>query len=99
MIVSLHSSGGPTLLESENLRALEVRTAAGTLPAAIAKQLGALGTMDATHAWLLIDELKALGPAEAEWGSGFDAMIAYAQRAGWVSGDPRRVRAHLTSEA
>lgn len=98
MIVSLRSSGGPTLLEPGNLRALEVRAAAGTSPAAIAQQLGTLGTVDGAHTWLLIDELKALGPTEPEWGRGFDAMIAYAQRAGWVSSDARRVRAHLTSE-
>jgi hypothetical protein len=95
MFVSLAKHDGPVLLDALNFRALKVEAPSELDDKDIADGLTALGTRDGDHAWLSISDLKALGPDEPSWKSGFDAMIAFAERAGWVSADKSAVRAHI----
>jgi hypothetical protein len=90
--------GTSRVREGENLTALSVRVDdRATLDAA----LGSLGTVDGDHVWLDIAALRtgaeASLPADAVegWAAGFDGMIHYATRSGWVSDDGTNVRAHI----
>jgi hypothetical protein len=90
--------GNSRVREGENLKALSVRVDdRATLPAA----LGALGAVDGDHVWLDIAQLRAAAeaglPSDAleGWSAGFEGMIGYATKSGWVSDDGTRVRAHI----
>lgn len=97
MIVSLSESNPPALVDERNFRALAVQLEGGLRGDGVESALGNLGRVEGAHAWLSIVALKALGPDESSWKSSFDAMIAYADRAGWVSEDKALVRAHIAS--
>ena len=47
-----------------------------------------------SHLWVAPTELERLGPADAEWKQGLEAMIAFAAEHGWTD-DEGRVRAHV----
>jgi len=92
--------GTSRVREGENLRALSVRVDdRATLEAA----LGSLGSVDGDHVWLDLAALRegaeASLPADAVegWAAGFDGMIGYATKSGWVSDDGTKVRAHIDS--
>jgi len=92
--------GTSRVREGENLTALSVRVDdRSTLDAA----LGSLGTVDGDHVWLDIAALRAGAeaslPADAveDWAAGFDGMIGYATKSGWVNDDGTKVRAHVES--
>lgn len=79
-------SGTPWRLEeAENFRALSVR-GRNALP----------GVIEGDHAWLEVAALRAAGPDEPEWQAGFDAMIAFAAKKGWMRDGA--VRAHVEDE-
>ena len=97
MIVVVDGGSGQVLMdEAENLRGLsvELRECGATQAAAL---LGSLGLMDGDHVWLDIDGLRALSPLaeNAEWGAGFDGVMAYAKTQGWMDAAGTRVRAHI----
>jgi hypothetical protein len=53
---------------------------------------------DPDHVWVDVAALRAQGIAlvdDPSYPERFDAMIAYAQRKGWLDGDGTRVRAHI----
>jgi hypothetical protein len=53
---------------------------------------------DDDHVWIDVSRLRADGIAQVDdptYAERFDAMIAYAQRKGWLEADGTRVRAHL----
>ncbi|CAN7741156.1 hypothetical protein LJR130_006458 [Variovorax sp. LjRoot130] len=91
----MSASNSPALLEVNSFKALAVRLQAGLNTEGLDAALGSLGRMEGTRAWLSITALKALGPDETAWKSSFDAMISYADGAGWVSQDKALVRAHI----
>lgn len=49
----------------------------------------------ADHAWMRVEALRALGPADPAWAEKFDAMVSYAKTKGWVRGAPQEVRLHI----
>ena len=98
MIVSLSDSHTPVLVDERNFKALAVQLQYGLQSGAVVSALGAIGRVEGAHAWLSIAALSALGPGDAGWQTSFEAMIAYADRAGWVSADKAFVRAHIDSE-
>jgi hypothetical protein len=90
---------GPQVREAENLKSLSVVAASTAALAGI----GTLGDVDADgqHVWLHLAEFKAAAaatvPADTrdEWSAGFDGMIAFASKHGWVDDSGRKVRAHV----
>jgi hypothetical protein len=78
-----------------------IRQSASRLP--LAEALGGLGTAsDDGHALVQVAAVKQLAGARAgdsEWTAGFDQMVAYAARSGWMSDDGRAIRAHCETEA
>ena len=95
MVVGLTEREGPVLREARDFKALKVEAPSSFDETALSRALGALGSLDDAHAWLSIPALKAMGPSEPAWPTSFDAMIAYAERAGWVSANKMFVRAHV----
>jgi hypothetical protein len=90
--------GTSRVREGENLTALSVRV---DDRASLASSLGSLGTVDGDHVWLDIAQLRVAAeaslPADAVdgWAAGFDGMIGYATKSGWVNDDGTKVRAHI----
>lgn len=95
MIVVVDGACGHIALQdAENLKALSVQLRhcdAGNA------QLGDLGRIEGEHAWLDIDQLRALSPLAGDqaWNDGFDATMAYAGSKGWLNDSGTEVRAHL----
>lgn len=87
--------------EADNLKALSVRVAsvASLADPALVREVAD----DGSHVWLSIAELKARGAATvadtAVWGEGFDGMIAFAGKHGWVNESGDAVRAHVDPPA
>jgi hypothetical protein len=90
--------GTSRVREGENLKALCVRV---DDEASLAAALGSLGTVDGDHVWLDIAQLRAGAeaslPADADdgWTAGFDGMIGFATKSGWVNDAGTKVRAHI----
>jgi hypothetical protein len=67
-------------------------------PEAVPSSLGRV-TGDGEHVVVDRDAVRTLaGPAadDEQWRAGFQAMLAYAERAGWLSPDGSGIRAHCT---
>ena len=70
-------------------------------PETVPSSLGRVAA-DGRHVFVWRDAVRALaGPAadSEEWQAGFDAMLAYADRSGWLTPDGAGIRAHCTTEA
>jgi hypothetical protein len=96
-----HTTTGGTLTDPDNFRQLDVRISASTDEKVVQEWLEELGaTPEVDHVWVPLGVLRDLGrPADAEWRRQFDAMIDYADGAGWVraANGVRQVRAHRTA--
>ena len=93
MEISLLSSGEVRLEQPDEFRRFAVRVPAGT--DVEASSLAGLMTVDGAHAWVLPEAVRGLHPgADAAWGSGFAAMVAYAAGKGWTDRQGR-IRAHI----
>jgi hypothetical protein len=69
-------------------------------PETVPSSLGQVAA-DGRHVFVWRDTVRALaGPAadSEEWQAGFDAMLAYAERSGWLTPDGAGIRAHCTTE-
>lgn len=84
----------------DDCTSLDVRAAPGSRPSldeALRRSL--LGTWDGgTEADLDVTELRsraAAGDVSPDWAQRWEAMIVYARRKGWLSGDGTTVRAHV----
>lgn len=67
-------------------------------PEAVPRSLGRV-TEDGRHVFVRQDAVGVLaGPMAAsdEWRAGFQAMLAHAERSGWLSPDGSGIRAHCT---
>ncbi len=99
MDVQLTPGEPPRLAEADDLRRFSVNVAASpdTLPA-LAEALGGTVAFDgAEHAWVSVEWLiAASGRADStEWRAGFDGMVAYAAKQGWMRADPAAIRGHV----
>ncbi|MFZ4719509.1 MAG: hypothetical protein ACOYMR_08785 [Ilumatobacteraceae bacterium] len=89
------NENGPSVHEATDLKRLAVVCG----ERAHLDALGDLGTVDGDHVWLSIDALREAAGAtvpddeRAAWAEGFDGMIAFAAKHGWVQGPT--VRAHI----
>lgn len=100
MIVQLSADSPPTLVDLDRLDRLHAECA------------GPIGDMrfdetcvaddDGQHVWLDVAAARSIGVAGAgaddvDYGTRFDAMIAYAASKGWLDDASIRVRAHIQS--
>ena len=83
------------LCDPTYFKALKVSVPVTMSASEVAVALLPLGQVGDGQAWLDIRALAALGLAGPSWREGFDAMIRYAGRSGWVSSDGMSVRAHI----
>jgi len=96
MIVELSDDGPPKLLEADRLDQLHA-VCTGEVSAARFDDLCQPGP-DPEHVWIDVGSLRDRGLAYVDdptYPERFDAMIAYAQRKGWLDADGKRVRAHI----
>jgi len=92
------TQGRAEVREADDVEHFSVRTTGAADHESLSRSLGQLGRIDDTgHAWIDIQALRdATGRSDdAEWSSGFDAMIAYATSKGWVDQAGAAVRAHV----
>ena len=83
------AEGGVTLVELDDLTSLSAHVAGDAA-------VGDWGRRDDGHVWVSTRTLLDLAGARAgdqRWRRGFDGMIDYARRHGWVDGD--EVRMHV----
>lgn len=97
MYVEVRSTGEASVVDVENLRELAVRAHGVDIDGiSAALQANGIGAVEGDHAWLDVERLRRSGPADlAQWTEGFDGMISYARKQGWLSVDGSSVRAHL----
>lgn len=101
MFVQVDRLGVVSLQARENFRAFELR-ASMERPALDLALRGIADLDEAGFAWVhedwLLQQLVQQPPTSA-WRTDFDAMLAYAQRQGWLRGLPvRSVRAHIVRD-
>lgn len=63
--------------------------------AATALAASGFGALEDDRAWLEIRALREAGDGSSDWQDGFEAMLGYARRSGWVDQAGTRVRAHI----
>ena len=97
MYVKVDSAREASIQDVENLRELAVRAHGMDVDGITAAlQASGLGTAEGEHAWLDVERLRRSGPAElSQWSEGFDGMISYAGKQGWLNEDGTKVRAHF----
>lgn len=81
--------------DASKFKALKVCVPVAMSMSEVAVALLPLGQVEEAYVWLDIRGLAALGPAGPDWREGFDGMVRYAGRSGWVSSDGMSVRAHI----
>jgi hypothetical protein len=87
-----------TLVEPEDFFAFHVAVAGGDvdderLPGLLAPH----GRIEGEHAWIATESVVALAgdAADDAWQAGFDGMVGYARKQGFLSDDGTAIRAHL----
>ncbi|MEI8240611.1 MAG: hypothetical protein WCI22_14445 [Actinomycetota bacterium] len=91
-------AGTSRVRDGENLKALSVRV---DDLASLASSLGSLGSVEGDHVWLDIAQLRVgaqsgiAADAVEGWVAGFEGMIGYAAKSGWLNDDGTKVRAHI----
>ncbi|MDO9707173.1 hypothetical protein [Paracraurococcus lichenis] len=90
------STAGARLDAPEDLKAFKVLVAEGLHGEALAAALGPAGRLDGDHAWISPDWLRAASgrAGDAAWVQGFEAMLAYAAKKGWVDA-AGAIRGHI----
>jgi len=97
MRVYLTNAGVVTLLEPANFRALDVLIDPQSADE-VERAISRVGKREGEgHVRLSPAVLRFLSPlaGDPEWEQGFENMLAYAAKAGWIDGD-NMVRAHIT---
>ncbi len=98
MIVIL-TADGAVVQDPDDCGRLHVRTdLSGDVLAAALTTTGTGAPADDGHVWLDLATLRSrarLAATDPDWPRNWAAMVAYAQRSGWLSPDGLAVRAHL----
>lgn len=86
-----HANGSTRLIEADDFKGFKLRIAGGEVRPAIAGVTWA----DDGNVLIGIDAVKALpgAPDTPEWNAGFQAMVDYAAKKGWIDGSA--IRAHV----
>jgi hypothetical protein len=94
MRIVLDRHGDARLEDADDFRAFSV--AANCLPAALGAAVSKIGRLDeGGHAWIARSWLMEQGrSADSAWLAQFEAMSAYAAKAGWLDADGA-IRAHV----
>lgn len=100
MIVSLSRHLAATLLMPDDFKALSVRLdeswSTELSDEEFSSGLGAWGSFeDPAHVWVKTEQLRQLGPQDADWLARFDAMIDKAAQYGWTRQQGAEVRMHI----
>lgn len=93
MIVDYSPSGGLSLVEAEDFKGFKLRIAgAETRPA-----IDGVTFVDDGNVLIGVDRVPALpgAPATAEWRAGYQAMVDYAAKKGWIDAATNSIRAHV----
>ena len=95
MIVHV-SKAGTRLDAPDDLKAFKLVVADNLQGEAIADALGSAGQLDGDHAWISPDWLRQASgrTGDAAWIQGFEAMLAYAAKKGWVN-QAGAIRGHI----
>ncbi len=96
MIIAIDATGAASLREPDNFKEFKVVCAypGGEAPAR------AVGRLEAEHLWVDRSWLLDAGrPQDAGWRAGFDAMVGFAERHGWVDPATGAIRAHIERAA
>ena len=96
MIVVISSEGAVTLTDPSEFRAFKVVAASDVDVDTALRRAGAGHAISGDHVgiaggWLL-EQAGDLAD-QAEWRSGYDAMVSYAESKGWLQGD--QITAHV----
>ncbi|TGP50831.1 hypothetical protein EN873_23500 [bacterium M00.F.Ca.ET.230.01.1.1] len=100
MIVSLGRDLTAALLAPDDFKALSLRLDA-SWPAGLSDEdirsgLSEWGSLeDLSHVWVPVQQLRRLGPQDANWLTRFDAMIERAAQYGWTRKQAAEVRMHI----
>jgi hypothetical protein len=101
MVVTL-TADGALVQDADDCRRLHVETALDDAALRLAVHETGTGQVDDDGAvWLDLAVLRArarLAATAQDWPDRWAAMLAAAERAGWLSGDGRAVRAHVQRE-
>jgi len=88
-----HANGSTRLIEAEDFKGFKLRIASGETQPPIA----GVTWVDDGNVLIGIDAVKALpgAPNTSEWNAGFQAMVDYAAKKGWIDADKNAIRAHV----
>ena len=99
MIISVHATNDITLDDERNFRAFKIVVG---IPAASLEEarvaLAGLATLpDRDTAWVSVDALRQWRSVkdDADWQTGFDAMIEKAKPHGWIDEANKAIKAHV----
>ena len=99
MYLELDPTGAPALRDPANFRAFKLVLHKGrdTLAAAHAAFAGLATPEGEGHVWVSASALRARPEVahDADWQSGFDAMVETARPHGWVHPETGAIRAHI----
>ena len=93
MIVSV-TADGVELLEADDFKRFHVAAPAGVDVVAVLAEHGWGAAAEGDDVWINVDALTA-GERSAEWTTGFEEMLAYAESKGWTDAERARIRAHV----
>lgn len=96
MIIEFKNLSQPVLEEAYNFQAFKIVVHEYDSDQPLQYDLTTIGWPDddGTHVWVDAAWFHANGPQAPEWRAGFDKMLAYAARHGWVN-NAGNIRAHL----
>lgn len=99
MVIVILAADGVLVRDPDDCGRLHVETElSGNDLAAALTGTGTGAPADDGHVWLDLAALRSRAGRAAtdpDWPRNWEAMVAYAQRSGWVSPDGLAVRAHL----
>lgn len=93
MIVDYTPAAGLRLLEAEDLKRFKLRLAGS----AVRPEIDGVAFVDDENALIRAQLPPSLpgAPTSAEWRAGYQAMIDYAAKKGWIDQATNAVRAHV----
>ena len=87
-----------TLEEPQDLKRFHVEIPRAVEPEAAARALAGIGRLvGEDNAWVSESAVRALpgAPSDAAWRQGWDKMISYAAKSGWIDPTSNEIKAHI----
>lgn len=97
MIIRVTREGGARLEAPEDLKRFKLVAEGDLAGEALARALGEAGRVEGEHAWISQDWLRRASGrvGDADWLRGFEGMVGFARRQGWVDAATGAIRAHI----